>query len=99
MHPSSRPSCAARAEVAVPAATVAAFQRDGAVCLRGLLCAEEVALLRAGIDSQLAHPRQATHVILAGPHVDDIPERLWPETCRRPCSVCDFMLAALVAVL
>ena len=35
-------------------ATVEQFQRDGAACLRGLFDAKEVALLRAGIDENLA---------------------------------------------
>ena len=35
---------------------VADFQRDGAVCLRQLLSPEEVALLRDGIDANLATP-------------------------------------------
>jgi len=34
---------------------IAAFQRDGAVCLRGLLNAAEIATLRAGIDRNLAN--------------------------------------------
>ena len=33
-----------------------AFARDGAVCLRQLLNADEVALLRAGIDANIATP-------------------------------------------
>ncbi len=40
----------------VSPADIAAFQADGAVVLRGLLRAEEVELLRAGIDANLAHP-------------------------------------------
>ncbi|MGA1317230.1 MAG: phytanoyl-CoA dioxygenase family protein [Rubrivivax sp.] len=32
------------------------YARDGAVCLRGLLSADEVALLRQGIDANLARP-------------------------------------------
>ena len=32
------------------------YARDGAVCLRGLLSADEVALLREGIDANLARP-------------------------------------------
>src|SRR5579872_500668 len=36
-------------------ALVEAFQRDGAVCLRGRLDAGQVSLLRAGIDYNLAH--------------------------------------------
>ena len=35
--------------------TVEAFQRDGAVCIRQLFSAAEMALLRAGIDANLAH--------------------------------------------
>lgn len=35
--------------------TVDAFQRDGAVCIRQLFRPEEMALLRAGIDENLAH--------------------------------------------
>jgi hypothetical protein len=36
-------------------ATVDRFQRDGAVCLPQLFRPEEIALLRAGIDENLAH--------------------------------------------
>jgi ectoine hydroxylase-related dioxygenase (phytanoyl-CoA dioxygenase family) len=39
----------------VDADTVGAFQRDGAVCLRGLFNADEIALLRAGIDRNLGN--------------------------------------------
>ena len=35
-------------------ATVDRFQRDGAVCIRQLFGAEEIALLRAGIDENLS---------------------------------------------
>jgi ectoine hydroxylase-related dioxygenase (phytanoyl-CoA dioxygenase family) len=37
-------------------ADVAAYARDGAVCLRGLFTAEQVAMLRRGIDENLEHP-------------------------------------------
>ena len=40
----------------VTAGDVEAFQRDGAVCLRQLLSAHDVSLLRAGIDANLAQP-------------------------------------------
>ena len=40
----------------VAPATAAAFARDGAVCIRGLLTAHEIALLREGIDANLARP-------------------------------------------
>lgn len=46
----------AHAESVVDDATVAAFARDGAVCLRGLLKPDEVALLARGIDANLAAP-------------------------------------------
>src|SRR5271170_2973882 len=36
-------------------ATVDRFQHDGAVCLRQLFRPEQMSLLRAGIDSNLAH--------------------------------------------
>jgi ectoine hydroxylase-related dioxygenase (phytanoyl-CoA dioxygenase family) len=45
-----------RAQRAVTPQLVASYQRDGAVCLRQLLTAEEVALLRSGIDANLAQP-------------------------------------------
>ena len=35
---------------------VADYQRDGAVCIRNLFTPEEVALLRDGIEANLAHP-------------------------------------------
>jgi ectoine hydroxylase-related dioxygenase (phytanoyl-CoA dioxygenase family) len=40
----------------VDAASIAAFQRDGAVCLRGLFTPDEIACLREGIDANLAQP-------------------------------------------
>jgi ectoine hydroxylase-related dioxygenase (phytanoyl-CoA dioxygenase family) len=39
----------------IDTATVERFQHDGAVCIRQLFTPEEVALLRAGIDENLAH--------------------------------------------
>ena len=47
---------ARRAAAATPPALVAAWQRDGAICLRGLLNADELAVLRRGIDANLAAP-------------------------------------------
>ncbi len=52
MHGATRPA----AQAVIDAADIAAFQRDGAVCLRGLLSPGEVARLRDGIDANLAHP-------------------------------------------
>ncbi len=47
---------AQRAAAAATPDLVAAWQRDGAVCLRGLLDADELAQLRRGIDANLAAP-------------------------------------------
>jgi ectoine hydroxylase-related dioxygenase (phytanoyl-CoA dioxygenase family) len=47
---------AARARTIADDATVQAFAADGAVVLRGLLTPAEVAVLRAGIDANLAAP-------------------------------------------
>jgi hypothetical protein len=38
----------------IDAATVEGFQRDGAACIRQLFGPDEVAVLRAGIDENLA---------------------------------------------
>ncbi|MCW5635326.1 MAG: phytanoyl-CoA dioxygenase family protein [Rubrivivax sp.] len=50
------PELATRAAAAVPPDVVAAFQRDGAVCLRGVLTPAEVERLARGIDANLAAP-------------------------------------------
>jgi len=47
--------CHDRTAVVSPA-DIAAFQRDGAVCLRQVLSTEQIELLKAGIDWNLAHP-------------------------------------------
>jgi ectoine hydroxylase-related dioxygenase (phytanoyl-CoA dioxygenase family) len=52
----TEPVPAIEARTLVTAADVAAFRRDGALCLRGLVSPAEVELLRAGIDHNLAHP-------------------------------------------
>lgn len=58
MHATSADAAALleRAQRAVTPAVVADYQRDGAVCLRQLLNADEVAWLRSGIDRNLAQP-------------------------------------------
>ncbi len=52
----NRPELARRADAVVTPELIAAFARDGAVCLRGLLDAQEVASLRSGIDANIAAP-------------------------------------------
>lgn len=40
----------------VTAAEIESFQQDGAVCIRKMFTAQEIALLRRGVDANLAHP-------------------------------------------
>ena len=51
-----KPELIKRAQACVTPDVVAAYQRDGAVVLRGILNAEEVATLQRGIDANLATP-------------------------------------------
>ena len=46
----------------IDAGTVERFQRDGAVCIRGLFSPAEMTVLRAGIDENLAHPSPRARV-------------------------------------
>jgi len=55
-HAATTPSVDVRAGQWVDASVQQAYERDGAVCLRGLLTPAEVAMLRRGIDDNLAHP-------------------------------------------
>ena len=57
---------------------VADFQRDGAVCIRQLLNADEVALLRAGIDTNLAAPSPRAKVASR----PDDPGRFFEDFCN-----------------
>lgn len=50
------PAYAERAAAVAGDDIIAAYARDGAVCLRGLLSPDEVAVLREGIDANLAAP-------------------------------------------
>ena len=50
------PDALARVQAVVTPALIEDFRRDGAVCLRGLLNEGEIALLRAGIDANIAAP-------------------------------------------
>lgn len=51
-----RQTASPRVRELVRGAIVDAYQRDGAVCIRGLLSPGEVDTLRAGIEANLAHP-------------------------------------------
>ena len=57
---------------------VADFQRDGAVCIRQLLNADEVALLRDGIDANLAAPSPRAKVASR----PDDPGRFFEDFCN-----------------
>lgn len=46
----------------LPPSTIEAFQRDGAVCIRQLFSADEVALLERGIEHNLASPSERAKV-------------------------------------
>jgi ectoine hydroxylase-related dioxygenase (phytanoyl-CoA dioxygenase family) len=46
----------ARARDRITPDVIAAFERDGAVCIRQLLTPDDVALIRDGIDTNIAHP-------------------------------------------
>lgn len=52
----STPDLTRRAQAVATPELIGAFARDGAVCLRQLLNADEIALLRAGIDANIATP-------------------------------------------
>ena len=56
MRPMSEPDLNQRAAAVATPELIEAFARNGAVCLRGLLSAGEVALLRRGIDANIAAP-------------------------------------------
>lgn len=55
---SSLPSIRERVASAVTPEIVETFQRDGAVCIRGLFSPEELEALKGGIDSNLAAPSE-----------------------------------------
>ena len=57
---------------------VAAFERDGAVCLRGLLDAGEIGLLREGIEANLARPSPRAKVASR----PDDPGRFFEDFCN-----------------
>ncbi|WP_341893538.1 phytanoyl-CoA dioxygenase family protein, partial [Variovorax sp. YR752] len=59
-------------------ALVAQFQRDGAVCIRQLLTADELALLRDGIEANLAAPSPRAKVASR----PDDPGRFFEDFCN-----------------
>ena len=88
------------ATVATPDA-IDAFARDGAVCLRGLLDAHEVALLRGGIDANIAAPspraKVASRADDPGFFIEDF--CCWPDNAAYRRLIFDSPLAAAAARL
>jgi ectoine hydroxylase-related dioxygenase (phytanoyl-CoA dioxygenase family) len=62
----------------IDAQLIDAFRRDGAVCVRGALSADEVALIERGIDQNLAHPSDRALVASQ----DDDPGRFFEDFCN-----------------
>lgn len=69
---------AARARDAISDDLVAAFARDGAVCVRGLFSAADLALLEQGIEENLARP--SANALVASR--DDDPGRFFEDFCN-----------------
>jgi ectoine hydroxylase-related dioxygenase (phytanoyl-CoA dioxygenase family) len=67
-----------RVQERVDDALVAQFQRDGAVCIRQLLTADELALLRDGIEANLAAPSPRAKVASR----PDDPGRFFEDFCN-----------------
>ena len=92
---------AAVADAVADAAAVDAFARDGAVCLRGLLNRDEVALLRAGIDANIATPSPRAKVASRpddpGFFIEDF--CCWPDNPAYRRFIFDSPLAAAAARL
>lgn len=77
------------------------FQRDGAVCLRGVLDDDEVALLRSGIDANLAQPSPRAIVASRpddpGFFIEDF--CCWPHNAAYRRILCDSALPEVAAAL
>ena len=90
-----------RARAAVTPEHVAAFERDGAVCLRQLLSAAEVAVLRRGIDLNLARPSPRAIVASRpgdpGYFIEDFCN--WQHNADYRCVIFDSPLAEAAALL
>lgn len=78
MRAAVTPEMARRVAACVGDVQVADFARDGAVCLRGLLTPDEVALLRAGIEANLAAPSPRAKIASR----PDDPGRFFEDFCN-----------------
>ncbi|MBN9406626.1 MAG: phytanoyl-CoA dioxygenase family protein [Burkholderiales bacterium] len=90
-----------RAAQVADAQAIDAFARDGAVCLRGLLNPDEVALLRRGIDANIAAPspraKVASRADDPGFFIEDF--CCWPDNAAYRRFIFDSPLAAAAARL
>ena len=80
---------------------VDAYQRDGAVCIRQLLTAEEVGVLREGIDANLAQPspraKVASRADDPGRFIEDF--CCWPDNPHYQRAIFETPLAETAALL
>lgn len=92
---------AQRARTLATPGLIADYQRDGAVCLRGVLDAEELAALRRGIDANLASPSPRALVASRpddpGRFVEDF--CCWPDNAEYRATAFDTPLAAIAGRL
>jgi ectoine hydroxylase-related dioxygenase (phytanoyl-CoA dioxygenase family) len=97
----SNTSIAARVRERVTPELIEAFRRDGAVCVRQLLAPQEVALLREGIDANLAAPsaraKVASRADDPGQFVEDFCN--WQDNAAYRSVIFDSPLAAAAGVL
>ncbi|HUB84463.1 MAG TPA: phytanoyl-CoA dioxygenase family protein [Rhizomicrobium sp.] len=78
-----------------------AFQRDGAVCLRGMVSPSDLENLRDGIDANLAHPSPRAKIANGpddpGRFIEDF--RCWPENTRYRSFIFDSGIGEAAAML
>ncbi len=96
-----RQAASARVRERLDAGIVNAYQRDGAVCIRGLLTPDEVAILRAGIDLNLAAPspraKIASRADDPGLFIEDF--CCWPDNPHYQRAIFETPLAQTAALL
>jgi ectoine hydroxylase-related dioxygenase (phytanoyl-CoA dioxygenase family) len=96
-----RQAAAPRVRECVDEPTVATYQTDGAVCIRGLLSAAQVDVLREGIDANLARPSPRAKVASAaddpGRFIEDF--CCWQESPHYQRAIFETPLAQTAALL
>ncbi len=96
-----RQAASARVRERVGSGIVDAYQGDGAVCIRGLLTPDEVAILRAGIDLNLAAPspraKIASRADDPGLFIEDF--CCWPDNPHYQRAIFETPLAQTAALL